>query len=211
MRSLTWLLLVLLSACSTARMTPGATLLSGLNTYQAQMASAGNGPGQWPARQRAASTLKAIMGAGFERNQELQRLVDLDLKKREFEITLQQTNVRSERKAEMLEELRQIDMEIPKLKAAIKTQLSAQTVTEEDRVAAVATAATLGWLQLRIESFPAARGGAGAASTSIDVEKYLVTDLGQFAAVRAPDGQRYRCDVVHVEDEGSWMRCELIK
>lgn len=203
-----FLLLVvsLLSACSTARITPGATLLSGLNSYQAQIASAGNAPGQWPARQRAGSTLKAIMNAGFQRHQELLRLVDLDLRKREFEITLQQTNVLPERKAEMAEELRQIDGEIPKLKAAIKSQLSSNSVTEEDRVASAAAAATLGWLQLRIESFP----GAGS-SRSIEIEQFVVTDLGQFAAVRAPDGQRYRCDLVAVEDEGSWMRCEVAK
>jgi len=203
--------MLLLSACSTPRMTPGATLLSGLTTYESKMAAAGNSPGQWPTRQRAAAALKTIMMAGFQRHQELQRLVDLDLRKREFQITLEQTNVLPDRKAEMLAELRQIEMEIPKLKATIKSQLSAQTVTEEERVAAVATAATLGWLQLRIESFPTSRSGAGGASALVEVEQYTVTDLGQFAAVRAPDGQRYRCDVVHVEDEGSWLRCEPLR
>lgn len=210
MRSLSVLLIFLASACSTVRTTPGATLLSGLNTYQSQMTAAGNAPGQWPARQRAASALKLIMAAGFQRNQELQRLVDLDLRKREFQITLEQANVLPERKAEMTEELRQMELEVPKLKTAIKAQLSSQTVTEEKRLAAAATAATIGWLQLRIESFPASPVGTGASSPSTQFAQYLVGDWGQFAMVRAPDGQRYRCDVVPVEDEGAWMRCEAI-
>lgn len=175
------------------------------------MATAGNSPGQWPARQRAASALKAIMLAGFQRNQELQRLVDLDQRKREFQITLEQTNVLPERRAEMTEEVRRIDLEIPKLKAAIKSQLSAQTVTEEERVAAVATAATIGLLQLRIDAFPATQNSAATPAPSTKVEQYVVADWGQFAVVLAPDGQRYRCGVVHIEDEGSWMRCEPFK
>lgn len=211
MSSLLLLFVLLCSACSTARITPGATLLSALSTYQSQVTAAGNGPGQWPARQRAASSLKAIMSAGFQHNQELLRLVDLDARKREFQITLDQTNVLPERRAEMAAELRQIDAEIPKLKAAIKAQLSAQTVTEEERVAAAAIAATIGWLQLRIDAFPASPVGTGASSPSTQVAQYIVGDWGQFAMVRAPDGQRYRCDVVPIEDEGAWMRCEPMK
>lgn len=211
MRLLSLLFVLVLSACSTARITPGATLLSGLSAYESKMAAAGSSPGQWPARQRAATSLKAIIGAGFQRSQELQRLVDLDLRKREFQITLAQTNLLPERRAEMTEELREIETEIPKLKAAIKAQLSAQTVTEEERAAAIATAATIGWLQLRIDSFPASPVAAGASSASTQVERYHVGDWGEFAMVRAPEGQYYRCDVVPIEDDGSWMRCAPMK
>ena len=63
--------------------------------------------------------ITAIIGA----SPEFYRLVDLDLRKREFNITLRQSNVRPERVKEMTDELAQMDEEIAALKPVIKTQL----------------------------------------------------------------------------------------
>jgi hypothetical protein len=69
----------------------------------------GNSPESWPARQRAAGTLKTTVTATVGGSAEFFRLVDLDVRKREFIVTLRDGSVRADRMQEMKDELIKMD------------------------------------------------------------------------------------------------------
>src|SRR5919197_2358383 len=86
-----------LFGCSTGTITPGATLLSGLTQYQSEMQSFGSSLQRWPERQRAGGALKTVITATVGSSAEFYRLVDLDVRKREFTITMRDGSVRADR------------------------------------------------------------------------------------------------------------------
>lgn len=198
-----------LSACATSAISRHATLLSGIKEYQGDMQSLGS-PSRWPDRQRAGGTLKDIITVTVGVSPEFYRLVDLDIRKREFEITLRETHVSDSRAREMKDELTQMDEEIAALKPVIRTQLASLRLTDEAGPG-VEDAAARGLLNVALEEFSSNGRAAQSHKRSSTVAGYLVTDLGSFAAVRAPDGQRYRCVVVGVAEEGAAMKCESLK
>jgi hypothetical protein len=208
-KALLVLFLLMLCACSTGTVTPGATLLSGMTDYQGEMQRAGSSPDRWPDRQRAGGILKTIITATVGGSTEFNRLVDLDVKKREFTITMRDGSVRADRMQEMKEELVKMDEEIEALKPIVRSQVVAIPLRGESQQR-VESAATLGLLTLAVDGFSSARPRAlEAPSTKID--QYLVTDLGSFATVRAPDGQTHRCTIYSIADEGAGLRCEPVK
>lgn len=200
------LIVLAMSACSTANISRGGTLLYGLNQYHSDMQRAGNQLSRWPDRQQAAGEFKTVITGMVGASPEFYRLVDLDLRKREFTITLRETNVRPERKKEMTDELAQMEEEIAALRPVIKTQLSALRLLEQpDGIDAIAT---LGLLGIALDGFSASASSRGLESPSTKVGQYQVTDFGSFATVRAVSGQMFRCNVFGSLDDGAGVRCE---
>ena len=102
-----------------------------------------------------------------------------------------------------------MDEEIAALKPIVRSQVAAMPLHGESQQR-VESAATLGLLTLAVDGFSSASPRAlEAPSTKID--QYLVTDLGSFATVRAPDGQTHRCTIYSIADEGAGLRCEPVK
>jgi len=191
--------------CATANISRGATLLSGVNQYHGDMQRVGSQPGRWPERQHAATMLKGVIASTLGSSSEFYRLVDLDLRKREFVLTMRETNVRPDRVNEMKQELVQIDDEIAALKPVIKTQLNAVKIA--DQPSEIESIATLGLLGLAVDGFSAS-GGRGLDAPSTKVAEHVITDLGSFATVRSPKGQMYRCTLFGQTEDGVGMRCE---
>lgn len=202
-----WLVFCL-SGCSTAvPLTPGATLLSGLSEYQGEMAGHGGSTARWPERQRAAGTLKLIITATVGASAEFYRLVDLDVRRREFIITMRETSVRADRLKEMKEELSRMNDEIAALKPVVRTQLAALRI-QSDPEQRVEEAATRGLLSLALDSFASEGGSRGVEARSIKVGQFVVSDLGPFATVRAPDGRTFRCVIFGAAEEGAGIKCD---
>ena len=192
--------------CSTASVSRGGTLLYALNQYHTDLQRAGNQTSNWPARQQVAGEFKTMINGIVGATPEFYRLVDLDLRKREFIITLRQTNVPPERAKEMTDELAQMDEEIAALRPVIKTQLSALQLHEQpDGIDAIAT---LGLLGIALDGFSATASNRGTESPSTRVGKYLVSDYGGFASVRAASGQTFRCNTFGNLDAGAGVKCE---
>jgi hypothetical protein len=192
--------------CSTGDISRGGTLLYGLNQYQSDMQRVGSGPSNWPARQQVAGELKTVISGMLGATPEFQRLVELDLRKREFTITLRATNVRPERAKEIQDELVQIDDEIAALKPVIKTQLSAYRLNNQpDAIDAIAT---LGLLGIALDGFSAGATSRGGEAPSTKVGQHVVTDFGDFATVRAANGYMFRCSLFGNLDDGAGVRCE---
>jgi hypothetical protein len=204
------LALVMLSGCSSnSSISPGATLLSGIGQYQVDMDSTGNSLTRWPERQRAGGTLKTIITATVGGSREFYRLVDLDVRKREFSVTMSDGSVRPDRMQEMKEELVKMDEEIAALKPIVRAQVAAIPARSETQ-SRIESAAASGLLDLAVQEFSVAkRRGPDAPATVID--QYIVTDLGSFATVRGADGQIHRCTLYSIPDEGAGIRCEPIK
>jgi hypothetical protein len=202
--------LLMVCGCSTSGpVSPGATLLSGLNDYQGEMQHAGNSPTAWPNRQRAGGALKGIITATTGGSTEFHRLVDLDIRKREFIITIGDLSLRTDRTKEMKDELVAIDEEILALKPIVRAQVEAMPASGETH-GGVETVATTGMLKLAVDKFSSS-SGRGGEPPSTWVQQNLVTDLGTFSTVRTLDGQTYRCSLYSVPEEGSGMRCAPIK
>jgi len=197
-----------LSGCSTPNVSRSGTLLSGMTQYQGDM-QAMSSSSRWPERQRAAGTLKTVILGTLGASPEFYRLVDLDLRKREFNATMRDTNVRPDRLREMQDELVFMDDEIAALKPVVKTQL--MTVASHDHGDPIENAATLGLLGMAIDNFSATVKTRGPDAPSTRVGQFLVTDLGTFSTVRTPEGQSYRCNVFSVPEEGGGIRCESVR
>ena len=202
--------LLMLCGCSTAgSFSSGATLLSGLGEYQEEMQQAGSSPTRWPDRQRAGGTLKTIITATVGGSREFYRLVDLDVRKREFIITMRDGSVRPDREREMKDELVKMDEEIAELKPIVRAQLAVMPMGGELQQH-LESVAILGLLTLALDQFSTS-GVHGPDAPSTKVGEFLVTDLGSFATVRAADGQTHRCSLFGIADEGAGMRCEAVK
>lgn len=174
------------------------------------MHSLGASPLRWPDRQRAGGTLKEIITVTVGASPEFFRLIDLDIRRREFEITMRETQLPAERLKEMKAELVQMNDEIGALKPVIRTQLASLRLDSQVEPA-VEEAATRGLLSLALEEFSSNGGERGLEAPSTKVGRYVVTDLGSFATVRAPDGQSFRCVVFGVAEEGAGMKCDPVK
>jgi hypothetical protein len=87
--------LVLLCGCATGPISPGMTLLGGINHYRGEMEVFGARSERWPERQRMAEFLMNTFTVTLGRSPEFNRLVDLDLRKREFMIAMIGLRLRS--------------------------------------------------------------------------------------------------------------------
>ena len=197
-----------LAGCSTGNVSRSGTLLSGMTQYHDEMQSISSAS-RWPERQRAAGTLKTVILGTVGASPEFYRLVDLDLRKREFIATMRDTNLKPDRLREMQDELIFMDDEIAALKPVVKTQIVA--VASHQHVDPIENAATLGLLGMAIDNFSTAGKPRGPDAPSTRVGQFLVTDLGTFSTVRTPEGQSYRCNVFSVPEEGAGITCQPVR
>jgi hypothetical protein len=213
----TWLFLVagLLGCGSGVAISPGLTLLQRLDQYREQMAVFEQSPERWPERQAMGESLKTQYRILVGRSPEFDRLVDLDVKRRELLLTLRNPSLKPDRAREIKEELAQIDKDREALKNPIKEQVQQaelQTPREQtqSQEAIAAAIGAIGLFSLRLDAFSSAGLPTGGAARSVSVGgRYLVTDHGRFVTVRTPEEQTYRCLPMIVDEGGAAIRCEL--
>ena len=80
----------------------------------------------------------------------------------------------------------------PWLEERARTQLAALQLRVETEDA-VEDAATRGLISLALDGFSANGRRRGGEATTTKVGRFVVTDMGSFAVVRAADGQAFRC------------------
>jgi hypothetical protein len=199
---------VLLCGCATGPVSPGMTLLAGIDHYQEEMAVFGMRSERWPERQRTGDLLKNTFAAALGRSPEFNRLVDLDLRRREFIITLSGSSLPADRVKEMKSEIVKMNEEADALKAVVKRQIGAIPVAVHEPVKGIEGIATIGLLTLAIDGFPSASNPTGAIASITKVGSYIVTDMGGSATVQTPEGQIYRCSTFIAYDEGAGIKCE---
>jgi hypothetical protein len=204
-----FLLIISAAGCSSGAYSRGATLLLGLQHYQGEMQRVGNSTSRWPERQQLGGQLKTVITATVGGSAEFYRLVDLDVRKREFTITMRETSLRPDRLQEMKDELVKMNEEVAALKPIIRAQTAALPVQREadKRVEGVAT---VGLLNLALDAFSSNRA-SGLEAPSTKVDQYVVTDLASFSTVRTPEGQTFRCTLFRMPDEGAGIKCDPIK
>ena len=165
---------------------------------------------RWPERQRAGGTLKTIITVTVGASPEFYRLVDLDVRRREFLITIRETSIRPDRLKEMKDELVQMSDEIEALKPVIRTQIAAlQFQSEPQR--RVEDIAVRGLISLALDSFSSNGGGRGLQAPSTKLGQYVITDMGSFSVVRGPDSQSFRCLLFGVGERGAAIKCDPVQ
>ena len=162
---------------------------------------------RWPDRQKAAESIKTTYVTTLGGSKEFNRLVDLDLRRREFLITLRLENVAPEREKEMKAELIRIHEQMEELKSIVKGQIARVESRDPAQPGVIETVATVGLLDLAMDSFVVAIPPSEPPAMSTRVGAYLVTDEGDLSTVRAPDGQIFRCRTTVVPDSGASIRC----
>ena len=170
----------------------------------------GGAEARWPERQRAAGSLKTVITGTIGASPEFYRLIDLDMRKREFALTIRETSVRPDRRREMEDEMAQMNDEIAALKSVIRSQIAAMRF-EENPERRVEDAAVRGLISLSIEDFSANGGSRGIESPSIKVGQFAVTNMGSFSVVRAPDGRSFRCLLFGRPEDGAGIKCDPVQ
>ena len=204
-----FLALVVLFGCSTAKTNPGATLLVGLNGYQEEMESLESRPERWFDRQRAGDSLKKTYLLTFGGSREFNRMVDLDVRRREFLITLQTSSVNPERTKEMKEELVRINQDVESLKEIVKGQTANLALRAQQQPQQVETFATIGLINMAIDSFASMTIPGGQNPPSTTVGRYTVSDFGGLlSTVTTPEGQTLRCTTLVYPETGAGIECE---
>jgi len=198
---------IVLVGCTPA-VNPGATLWAGLNNYHEEMRTLEARPERWPDRQRLAEAIKTTYVATLGGSREFNRLVDLDLKRREFAIALRSGGLKPDRVKEIDKELVEINEQVDGLIKVVKGQLMNTQLNVRDSSKSIETVATIGLLSLAIEAFSSSTMASQAATPTTKVGPYVVIDQGVSSAVRTPEGQTFRCTMAVVPDEGASIRCE---
>ena len=148
-----FLSLLILFGCSQANTNPGATFLVGLNGYQGEMERLEGRPERWFDRQRAGDSLKKTYLVTFGGSREFNRMVDLDVRRREFLITLRASSVNSERVKEMKEELVGINKDVDSLKEIVKSQAANAELRSQQQPQQLEIVAVIGLVNMAIDSF----------------------------------------------------------
>ena len=195
--------------CATAQVSLAPTLLSGMQRYDGEMQSIGVSGSRWPERQRAAGELKTVITGTVGGSREFYRLVDLDIRRREYLIAMRETtSLRADRLQEMKDELAQMSEETNRLKPIVRAQMAALPAPQDAQL--VERIAAQGLLSMALDSF--SNDGERASDTpSTKIDGYAVTDQGTFSTVRSPEGQSYRCSLFGTGEEGVGIRCEPVK
>jgi hypothetical protein len=202
--------LVLLCGCATGPVSPGMTLLAGINHYQGEMEAFGARSERWPERQRMAEFLMNTFAVTLGRSSEFNRLVDLDVRKRELMIAL--INLSSpERAKEIKAELAAMNESSDALKAAVKRQIAAIPVAAQEPNRRIEGIAAIGLLTLAIDGFFSTSNPTGALAATTKVGPYAVTDMRDAASVQTPEGTIFHCTTFVVQDEGAGINCAPVK
>jgi hypothetical protein len=195
--------------CSQANTNPGATLLVGLNGYQDEMEKLESRPELWFDRQRAGDSLKKTYLVTFGGSREFNRMVDLDVRRREFLITLRASSLNPQRIKEMKEELVSMNKDVDSLKEIIKSQAARAELRSQQQLQQLETVAVIGLVNIAIDSFASMTVPSGPNPPSTKVGPYIVSDFGSlFSTVTTPEGQTYRCATLVFSEEGAGIKCE---
>jgi len=203
------LFLIVLSACSSSKtVSPGMTLLTGLNGYHDEMEELEGQEARWPERQRIGNTIRTTYLTTMGGSKEFNRLVELDLKRREYRIALRANSLRPGRAAEVKQELVGIDAEIAALGTLVKKQVAARSMPEPEPQPqqVIEGVATIGLLTMAIDEFSPSLPRY-AAVPSVQVGGYTVIDQRKFTIVKTPEGQTFHCTTVLVQEEGAGINC----
>ena len=204
-----YLSLLALLGCASANVSPGMTFLVGLNGYQAEMERLEGRPERWFDRQRAGDALKKTYLLTMGGSREFNRMVDLDVKRREFIITLRDTTVKPDRVTEMKEELVGMNSNVDDLKEAVRAQVAVTELRADQQPQQLETIATVGLLNIAIDSFSSLTITPVANPRATKVGRYVVSDFGgSLATVRTPEGQTYRCATLVIPETGGSIKCE---
>jgi outer membrane murein-binding lipoprotein Lpp len=205
-----YLLLLLLSGCaSTTKVSPGATFLVGLNGYQDEMERLEGRPELWADRQRAGDALKRTYVATIGTSREFNRMVDLDVRRREFLITLRDLTLKPDRVKEMKDELVTMNRDVDALKEIIKGQTGNAEQRAQQQPQQLETVATIGLVSMAIDSFSFMTVPTGPNPPSTKVGPYVVSDFGGLlSTVTTPAGQTFRCSTLLIPDMGASIKCE---
>jgi hypothetical protein len=197
--------------CSSATVNPGVTLWAALNNYREEMRTLEARQERWPERQRLGESIKTAYVVTLGGSREFNRLIDLDLRRREFLIAIRGGQLRPERANEIKEELVQINEQIDGLTRLIKGQLMNSQLNVQDPSKTIERVASLGLLDLAIDAFSSRTNLNPAAAPSTKVGPYVVIDQGFLSsAVRTPEGQTFRCTTRAIPEEGASIKCEPV-
>jgi hypothetical protein len=201
--------LIILSACSTKSTSPGMTLLTGLTGYHEEMERLEGQAARWPDRQRLGNTIKTTYLMTMGGSKEFNRLVELDVKRREYLIALRANALRPDRAAEVNQELIKIDEEIDALSGLIKGQITRHTMSDPEPQKLIEGVATVGLLSMAIDNFSQSLPQDVSVPTAM-VGGYMVIDQKNIAIVKTPEGQTFRCTTSLVQEEGAGIDCAAL-
>jgi hypothetical protein len=203
--------LMILSACSSKTTSPGMTLLTGLNGYHEEMERLEGQAARWPDRQRVGNTIMTTYLMTMGGSKEFNRLVELDVKRKEYRIALRANSLRPERAAEVKQELLGIDADIDALTRIVKGQVAARSTSQPqaEPQQVIEGIATVGLLTMAIDNF-SPNGARDVAVPSINVGGYTVIDQKNFTFVKTPQGQTFQCTTVLVQEEGAGISCAAL-
>jgi hypothetical protein len=203
------LFLIVLNGCSTKSTTPGMTLLTGLTGYHEEMERLEGQAARWPDRQRLGNTIKTTYLMTMGGSKEFNRLVELDVKRREYLIALRANALRPDRAAEVKQELIKIDEEIDALSALIKGQISRRTMSGPEPQKFIEGIATVGLLSMAIDIF-SQRLPQDVSVPTVTVGGYTIVGQKDIAIVKTPEGQTFRCTTILVQEEGAGIDCAAL-
>ena len=203
-------LLLILGACSSQSVSPGMTLLTGLNGYHDEMERLEGQEARWPERQKLGNTIRTTFLMTMGGSKEFNRLVELDVKRREYLIALKANALRPDRAAEVKQELVGIDVETEALATIIIAQVAARSTShpQSEPQQVIESVATLGLLTMAIDNF-SPNGARDLAVPSINIGGYTVMDQNNLTFVKTPQGQTFKCTTVLVQEEGAGINCAL--
>jgi hypothetical protein len=202
-------ILLVLFGCSTANTNPGATFLVGLNGYQEEMERLEERPDRWFDRQRAGDALKNTYSRTFGGSREFNRMVDLDVRRREFLITLRASSVNPDRANEMKDELAVMNKDVDVLKEIVKGQAANVELRAQQQPQQVETFAIIGLINMAVDSFASMTIPAGPNPSSTRVGRYTVNDFGGLlSTITTPEGHTLRCKTLVYPEVGAGIKCE---
>ena len=202
-------LLFLFGCASMTNVSPGATFLMGLNGYQDEMQNLEARTDLWADRQRAGNALKKTYLVTFGGSREFNRMVDLDVRRREFLITLRDSSLKPDRVKEMKDELVTINENVNGLKEIVKGQAANAELRSQQQPPQLETLAAIGLINIAIDSFASMTVPSGPNPPSTNVGSYVVRDFGALlSTVTTPEGQTFRCATLLISEEGAGIKCE---
>jgi hypothetical protein len=204
-----YLFLLFLIGCTAQNVSPGATFLVGLNGYQGEMESLEGRTERWADRQRAGNSLKQTYLVAIGSSREFNRMVDLDVRRREFLITLRDLSVKPDRVKEMNDELVTMNKDVDALKEIVKGQAAKAELRAQQQPQQLETVAAIGLVSMAIDSFSSMTVPTGPNPPSTNVGPYVVSDFGGlFSTVTTPEGKIFRCSTLVFSEEEAGIKCE---
>lgn len=204
-----YLSLLFLIGCTAQNVSPGATFLVGLNGYQDEMESLESRTDRWADRQRAGNSLKQTYLVAIGGSREFNRMVDLDVRRREFLITLRDLSVKPDRVKEMNDELVTMNKDVEALKEIVKGQAANAELRAQQQPQQFETVAAIGLVSMAIDSFSSMTVAGGPNPPSTQVGPYVVSNFGSLlSTVTTPAGQTFRCTTLLIPEAGASIKCE---